>query len=79
MPKLRTDIDKIFFSIGEVAKKYNVNVSLIRFWEKEFDILKLKKTKKAIECSQKKTYIQSRYNISFSKRKRIYFGRSKRN
>ena len=52
MPKLRTDIDKIFFSIGEVAKKYNVNVSLIRFWEKEFDILK---PKKAIECSQKKT------------------------
>ena len=45
MPKLRTDIDKIFFSIGEVAKKYNVNVSLIRFWEKEFDILKPKKKK----------------------------------
>ena len=46
MPKLRTDIDKIFFSIGEVAKKYNVNVSLIRFWDKEFDIIKPKKNKK---------------------------------
>ena len=46
MPKLKTDIDKLFYSIGEVAKKYKVNVSLIRFWEKEFDILKPKKNKK---------------------------------
>ena len=28
MPKLKTDVDKLFYSIGEVAKKYNVNVSL---------------------------------------------------
>ena len=54
MPKLRTDIDKIFFSIGEVAKKYNVNVSLIRFWEKEFDILKPKKNKKGNRMFTKK-------------------------
>lgn len=46
MPKLKTDVDKLFYSIGEVAKKYEVNVSLIRFWEKEFDILKPKKNKK---------------------------------
>ena len=46
MPKLKTDIDKLFYPIGEVAKKYKVNVSLIRFWEKEFDILKPKKNKK---------------------------------
>ena len=46
MPKLKTDVDKLFYSIGEVAKKYKVNVSLIRFWEKEFDILKPKKNKK---------------------------------
>lgn len=46
MPKLKTNIEKLFYPIGEVAKMYNVNVSLIRFWEKEFDILKPKKNKK---------------------------------
>ena len=37
---------KIFYKIGEVAKELSVNVSLIRFWEKEFDILNPKKNKK---------------------------------
>mgnify|MGYP006141714109 CR=1 FL=1 len=46
MPKLRTSSEKLFYSISEVAKRYDVNVSLIRFWEKEFDILKPKKNKK---------------------------------
>lgn len=38
--------EKIYYGIGEVAKTFNVNTSLIRFWEKEFDILKPKKNKK---------------------------------
>lgn len=38
--------DKIYFSIGEVAAMFDVNTSLIRFWEKEFDILKPAKNKK---------------------------------
>ena len=38
--------EKIYYSIGEVAKAFNVNASLIRFWEKEFDIIKPKKNKK---------------------------------
>jgi DNA-binding transcriptional MerR regulator len=37
---------KLFYSIGEVAKMFNVNTSLIRFWEQEFDIIKPKKNKK---------------------------------
>jgi DNA-binding transcriptional MerR regulator len=37
---------KLFYSIGEVADMFNVNTSLIRFWEKEFDIIKPKKNKK---------------------------------
>ena len=37
---------KLFYSIGEVATMFNVNTSLIRFWEKEFDIIKPKKNKK---------------------------------
>ncbi|MBT6808037.1 MAG: MerR family transcriptional regulator [Flavobacteriales bacterium] len=54
MPKLRTKVEKLFYPIGEVAKKYNVNVSLIRFWEKEFDILKPKKNKKGNRMFTKK-------------------------
>lgn len=37
---------KIYYSIGEVSSMFDVNASLIRFWEKEFDILKPKKNKK---------------------------------
>lgn len=37
---------KLFYSIGEVATMFGVNASLIRFWEKEFDILKPKKNPK---------------------------------
>lgn len=37
---------KLYYSIGEVAKMFGVNTSLIRFWEKEFDIIKPTKNKK---------------------------------
>jgi DNA-binding transcriptional MerR regulator len=38
--------EKRYYSIGEVAKAFDVNTSLIRFWEKEFDALKPKKNAK---------------------------------
>ncbi|MFS4483859.1 MerR family transcriptional regulator [Hyunsoonleella sp. 2307UL5-6] len=38
--------EKRYYGIGEVAKAFGVNTSLIRFWEKEFDILKPKKNAK---------------------------------
>ena len=38
--------DKLYYSIGEVAKAFNVNTSLIRYWEQEFPILMPKKNKK---------------------------------
>ena len=38
--------EKRYYKIGEVAKAFNVNTSLIRFWEKEFDIIKPKKNAK---------------------------------
>ncbi|MCX4292178.1 MAG: MerR family transcriptional regulator [Odoribacter sp.] len=37
---------KVYYSIGEVADMFHVNTSLIRFWEKEFDIIKPHKNKK---------------------------------
>ena len=38
--------EKRYYNIGEVAKAFDVNTSLIRFWEKEFDQLKPKKNAK---------------------------------
>jgi DNA-binding transcriptional MerR regulator len=46
MPYKEPKVEKLFYSIGEVAQMFNVNTSLIRFWEKEFDIIKPKKNKK---------------------------------
>ena len=40
MPYKPPKIEKIQYHIGEVAKMFDVNVSLLRFWENEFDILK---------------------------------------
>ena len=38
--------EKRYYGIGEVAKAFSVNNSLIRFWEKEFDVIKPKKNAK---------------------------------
>tara|TARA_B100001741_G_scaffold120814_1_gene99630 strand:+ start:970 stop:1305 length:336 start_codon:yes stop_codon:yes gene_type:complete len=46
MPLKEITIKKIYYSIGEVAAMFDVNKSLIRFWEKEFIIIKPKKNKK---------------------------------
>lgn len=39
-------LTKIYYSIGEVASIFDVNTSLIRFWEKEFTVIQPKKNKK---------------------------------
>ena len=46
MPYKEPKVEKLFYSIGEVARMFDVNTSLIRFWEKEFEIIKPKKNKK---------------------------------
>lgn len=46
MPYKEKKVEKLYYSIGEVAEMFNVNASLIRFWEKEFDVIKPKKNKK---------------------------------
>jgi DNA-binding transcriptional MerR regulator len=38
--------NKRYYTMGEIASAFNVNQSLIRFWDKEFDILKPKKNAK---------------------------------
>lgn len=46
MPYKEKKIEKLYYTIGEVAEMFKVNTSLIRFWEKEFDIIKPHKNKK---------------------------------
>ncbi len=46
MPYKEKKIEKKYYSIGEVAFMFKVAPSLIRFWEKEFDILKPQKNRK---------------------------------
>ncbi|QMU28728.1 MerR family transcriptional regulator [Adhaeribacter radiodurans] len=46
MPFKEKDIEKQYYSIGEVAAMFQVAPSLIRFWESEFEVLKPKKSKK---------------------------------
>ena len=54
MPYKEKATEKLFYKIGEVAEMFDVNVSLIRFWEKEFEILKPKKNKKGNRLFTKK-------------------------
>jgi len=38
--------EKLFYSMGEVSEMFDVNQSLIRHWEKQFDVLRPKRNKK---------------------------------
>jgi DNA-binding transcriptional MerR regulator len=46
MPYREKKVEKLFYQIGEVAEMFSEPVSTIRFWEKEFDVLKPKKNNK---------------------------------
>ncbi|MCP4458127.1 MAG: MerR family transcriptional regulator [Cytophagales bacterium] len=46
MPYKEKEIEKRYFTIGEVASDLGVATSLIRFWEREFSIIKPKKNRK---------------------------------
>ena len=54
MPYKAKPIEKLYYSIGEVAEMFEVNASLIRFWEKEFDIITPQKNKKGNRLFTKK-------------------------
>jgi len=46
MPYREKKVEKLFYQIGEVSGMFSEPVSTIRFWEREFDILKPKKNNK---------------------------------
>lgn len=54
MPYKEQKIEKMFYTIGEVAEMFGVNTSLIRYWEKEFDIIKPQRNKKGNRLFTKK-------------------------
>jgi DNA-binding transcriptional MerR regulator len=54
MALLEKETEKLFYSIGEVADMFDVNTSLIRFWEKEFDVITPSKNKKGNRLFTKK-------------------------
>ena len=64
MPYKEPKVEKLFYSIGEVARMFDVNTSLIRFWEKEFDIIKPKKNKKGNRLFTKGGYRQFSHHLS---------------
>lgn len=57
--------DKLYYSMGEVTKAFNVNPSLIRFWEKEFDVLNPKKNSRGNRKFSKKDleYLKTIYHL----------------
>jgi DNA-binding transcriptional MerR regulator len=40
------EIEKLYYSIGEVSEMFSVAPSLIRFWESEFELIQPKKNRK---------------------------------
>jgi len=46
VPYKEKQIEKKYYTIGEVAEKFGVATSLIRFWEAEFDIIRPRKGRK---------------------------------
>src|SRR5690606_2944132 len=46
MPYKEREINKLYYTMGEVTAMFGVNASQIRFYEREFDIIQPKKNKK---------------------------------
>ncbi|MFN8277794.1 MAG: MerR family transcriptional regulator [Chitinophagales bacterium] len=46
MPYKEKEIEKLYFTIGEVAQDLGLNASQIRYWETEFSELKPRKDRK---------------------------------
>lgn len=61
MPYKEKEIEKVYWSIGEVAEMLDLSFAQIRLWEKEFDVFQLKKNKKGDRFFTKKDIEQLRF------------------
>jgi len=59
------EIEKLYYSIGEVAEIFSVAPSLIRFWESEFELIKPKKNRKGNRQFTKEDIAQKKTNLLF--------------
>src|SRR5436189_614692 len=50
----KEETEKLYYSISEVSELFELNASTLRFWEKEFDVLKPTKNKKGNRLFTKK-------------------------
>lgn len=50
----KEETEKLYYSISEVSELFDLNASTLRFWEKEFDLLKPTKNKKGNRLFTKK-------------------------
>ncbi|PKN16212.1 MAG: MerR family transcriptional regulator [Deltaproteobacteria bacterium HGW-Deltaproteobacteria-23] len=41
----KTASEKLYYKIGEIAETLNINTSVLRFWETQFDVLSPSKTR----------------------------------
>lgn len=57
--------EKVYYSIGEVAEMFNVNTSLIRYWEQQFSVLRPRKNKKGNRLFTERDirYLRVIYNL----------------
>jgi DNA-binding transcriptional MerR regulator len=69
MKNLSDQIEKKYYSIGEVAQLLDVAPSLIRFWESQFDSIRPRKSKKGVRQYTKED-ITKLENIYFLVKKR---------
>lgn len=54
MPYKEFKIEKVFYSIGEVAEMFELQASTLRYWEQEFSVLKPRRNKKGTRYYTKK-------------------------
>ncbi|MCK4858453.1 MAG: MerR family transcriptional regulator [candidate division Zixibacteria bacterium] len=54
---MRKDNDKLYYSISEVARMTDVKPYVLRFWEKEFPLLKPKKNRGGNRTYQKREIV----------------------
>lgn len=60
MPLKEKPIERMYWTIGEVAADLEVNTSLLRYWEKEFGSLRPKRTNKGDRLYTKDDILQLR-------------------
>ncbi|MEZ5013134.1 MAG: MerR family transcriptional regulator [Chitinophagales bacterium] len=54
MPYKEREIEKVYWSMGEVSDQLGLSFAQLRLWEKEFDVFHLKKNKKGDRYFTKK-------------------------